>query len=988
MFNPGGRLVKFGVLGALRASDEDGRSVVIGGPKSRALLAVLLLQPNRTVPLGAVMEALWGEEQPATAAASLHNHLARLRRTLGGAGGTRLRTVAHGLELAVYEGELDSATFELLIRRAQDARHREDWAGAERDAVAALGMWRGTPFADVPGLGEHPVVAYLQEQRLQALECRFEALLHLDRLDGIAAELGVLVKEHPFRESLHRQLMLVLARTDRQAEALSLFRSLRRTLVEELGVEPGPAIQEAHREVLAAAPARSDRTARTAPRPRSRPQTGLPARAAQLPAPPGEFVGRAEQTAYVRSVLESDRRRTTLAVISGMPGVGKTGLALHVAEQLQGEFPDGQLYLNLHGASAGMVPVTPADALAVLLLGLGVDSRRIPCDVGAASALLRSAMSDTRTLLLLDDAASVSQVRPLLPAGAGCAVLITSRQPLATLGASTHVHLEPLSPGDSALLLERASGRSWTASDAESVGRLVSLCGRLPLALRVSAARLRSRRTLAVETLVERLDHQEDRLDHLELEDLSVRRSLMVAYEALLASGDPRDGDAAAVLVLVGALDLPEYGVPLIAAVMNTAGRYAERALERLAEVALLQETDSGRYEPHDLVRDFARELAGRPGERARIEEATARFLHWYREGLARCAVALRPDARRVPDHPKDPASRTCTALTDAAAALEWGDAEVGNLLFLAGQGADGRLGPSRTLEMINDLFPYLHDRGRVQDLKRLTRRAIALARSSGNTEAEGRALAQLATAHYSAGRVREALLLMDEAVALAERLPDEGVRMRQLGNRAALLKELGRVAEAQATLARCLELRPATLAASEEALFLGHQGYVAELTDLRLASSYHARSRSFAREAGDPVQEQVALCNLGRVHLALDEPEAALSCFEEALELMASSASHWNAERETRLGKAGALRVLGDLGQARHVCASLLQEAVTRGDSYGRGLAEHEYGHILRALGDEPAARIRWASALSALEGTDAQILDDLRRVVASGAS
>ncbi|GGR52580.1 SARP family transcriptional regulator [Streptomyces aurantiogriseus] len=951
------------------------------------MLAALLLEPNRTVPLDTVMAVLWGEEPPPTATASLHNHVARLRRSLHDIGGARLRTMPHGLEMRVGEDELDRDVFERRVRRAQEARHREDWEAAEQDASAALALWRGTPFADVPALVGHPVVTFLQEQRLQALECRFEALLRLDRLDGLAAELGILVKEHPFRETLHRQLMLVLGRTNRRAEALALFRSLRRALTDELGVEPGPAVQDAHREVLrsAAVPSRESPAVPVARRTLS---ARMPPRLAQLPAPPAGFVGRAEHIAEIRTELESGRSRTALAVISGMPGVGKTGLALHIAEQLRHAFPDGQLYLNLHGATPGVAPLDPLDALAVLLHGLGVDARRIPCDVGAASALLRSALAPTRTLLVLDDAASVSQVRPLLPAGAGCAVLLTSRRPLATLGASAHLHLDPLSPRDSALLLEGASGRSWTASDAEPVAQLVALCGNLPLALRVSAARLRSRRTLSVEKLVERLARQEDRLDHLELEDLSVRRSLMAAHEALLASSDPRDGGAAAALVLIGALDLPEYGAPLMAAAVEGTERSAEEALDRLAEVALLQEVGWGRYVPHDLVRDFARELAGRPGEQARNAEAAERSLRWYQERLTQCAAALRPDTGRTPEHPRHPehpGGRTGTVFADTAEALAWGDAEAANLLFLAGSGAHGRLGPNRTLDLINALFPYLHDRGRVQDLERLTQHAITLARSSGNTAAEGRALGHLASARYSAGHVRQALLLLDEAVELSEHLSDDVARMRHLGNRAALLRELNQDADARATLTRCLALRPDHLTPGEEAILLGHQGYVAELTDLRSALSYHLRSRELAREVGSAVIEQVALCNMGRAHLGLSEPAHALQSFEEALRVMAAGVAHWNAERETRLGQAQALRALGRLAQAGEACTPLLQEAAARGDSYGRGLAEYEFGHVLRALGDERAALNLWGSALSALEGTDAQVLADLRALTSA---
>ncbi|MFF7375539.1 BTAD domain-containing putative transcriptional regulator [Streptomyces massasporeus] len=1088
--------MKFEVLGPLAAADDDGTALDIRGAKPRALLAALLLEPNRPVPPDRVTAALWGEDPPPTAAASLHNHVARLRRGLGAAGGTRLRTRTHGFELRVEEGELDRDLFGERVTRGQDAANRGDWTAAERDAGAALALWRGTPFGDVPALAGHPVVAFLQEQRLQALECRFEALLHLGRLGGLAAELGLLVEDHPFRETLHRQLILVLARTDRQAEALAHFRSLRRTLVEELGVEPGPALQNAHREVLGSGTRSERAAAASSARPAGagaagsagagaagsvaaggagsvgagaggsigaglggpvgagagEPPASKPPRPEQLPPPPYGFVGRTEHIARIRAALEPgygraflepdhvraapesarsraalesargragqesdygragqepdydraaqepdydraaqepdrirpapepDRGGAAYAVISGMPGVGKTGLALHIAERLRPAFPDGQLYLNLHGATPGMTPLAPADALAALLRGLGVDTRRDPGDVAAGTALLRSALASTRTLLVLDDAASVAQVRPLLPAGAGCAVLLTSRRPLATLGAAVHVRLDPLPPGDSALLLERTAGRTWKTSDAEPVARLVELCGHLPLALRICAARLRSRTALPVERLVERLARLEDRLDHLELEDLSVRRSLMAAHEALTGSDDPSDGAAAETLALIGALDLPEYGAPLMAAATNSRERDAERALDRLVEVALLQETGWGRYAPHDLVRDFARELAARPGARDAHRAAVARALDWYRNRLARCAAALRPGPGRAPEPPGDAA-----AFADAAEALAWGDTEAANLVFLADTGAAGHLGPGRTLELINTLFPYLHDRGRAGDLERLTRHAITLARSGGDAAAEARALSQLATAHYSVGRVRQALLLLDEAVRLSEHLHDDKARMRHLGNRAALLRELGRGADARATLARCLALRPGTLPPAEEALLVGHQGSVAELRDPRAALALHLRSGELARAGGSAVLEQVALCNAGRVHLVLGEPARALRSFDEALRVTASGAGHWNAERETRLGRSQALRALDRPGSAREACEELLRAASARGDSYGRGLAEHELGHVLRALGDERAARARWRSALRTLEGTDAQVLDDLRTLTAA---
>ncbi|MFJ4694405.1 AAA family ATPase [Streptomyces sp. NPDC088766] len=301
-----------------------------------------------------------------------------------------------------------------------------------------------------------------------------------------------------------------------------------------------------------------------------------------------------------------------LAVLSGMAGVGKSALALQVAHTLKERFTDGQLYIDLHGATPGMTPLTAAQSLTALLRDLGTDPRHVPEDPDAAAASLRTLLAPTRTLLVLDGAA---QVRPLLPAGPGCAVIVTSRSLLTALDGAHRFPLASLSDEESAALLRAASGR-----DGLGPGHpLVGLTGRLPLALRIVAARLAARRALSPDVLADRLASTGGRLHHLEYDDLSVRRSLAAAHDALAASDREADRDAALVLRRVGALDLPAYGVPLLARLTGTDERRAEAALDRLVDVALLEETAYGRYAPHDLVRDFARELAeseddGSPG--------------------------------------------------------------------------------------------------------------------------------------------------------------------------------------------------------------------------------------------------------------------------------------------------------------------------------------------------------------------------------------
>ncbi len=307
-----------------------------------------------------------------------------------------------------------------------------------------------------------------------------------------------------------------------------------------------------------------------------------------------------------------------------MAGVGKSALALHLAHALKERFSNGQLYLHLHGATPGMAPLTAPQALTALLRDLGTEPRHIPEHPDAASALLRTLLAPTRTLVVLDDVATASQVRPLLPAGSGCAVIVTSRSPLTTLDGAHRFPLGPLSGEDSAALLRAASGPGEGRAVLDAAHPLVHLTGRLPLALRVVAARLAARSALTPDGLAGQLAATESRLPHLEYDDLSVRRSLAVAHDALAASGRQADRDAALALRRIGTLDLPTYDAPLLARLTGTDEPRAESALNRLVDVALLEEHAYGHYTPHDLVRDFARELAKADG--AKSEQSGGEF--------------------------------------------------------------------------------------------------------------------------------------------------------------------------------------------------------------------------------------------------------------------------------------------------------------------------------------------------------------------------
>ncbi|MFJ5641358.1 BTAD domain-containing putative transcriptional regulator [Streptomyces sp. NPDC093223] len=1048
--------LRFGLLGAPALYLPGGDVRPVGSPKARALLAALLLEAGRIVSVDSLKDALWAGAPPVSAQASLHNHVTRLRRLLDDP--ERLRAVPPGYLLRVDGGELDVEVFDRRVAQARAAHGRREWVPVLGACADALALWRGSPLCGLPvGFGGHAFVQRLEEARLLLLEWRYDAELALGgpRLGGVVPELAALVAEYPLREAYHRQLMLALHRTGRRAEALAVHRDLRHRLIEELGVEPGAAVREAHVQVLRgsagttesaaeqgatgeASPGARARdgavtgadavadgpgpvarlTVRPSGRPRPRdagetagegagagagkgadgaeegpagpgapPTAARSPRPAQLPPPPAHFTGRAAVGEALGDALVATGA-PAVAVVSGMAGVGKSALALHVAHHLRERFPDGQLYVSLHGATPGVPPLAPAQALAALLRDLGADPRHIPEHPDAAAALLRSLLAPTRTLLLLDDAAHAAQVRPLLPGGPGCAVIVTSRSPLTALDGARRFPLAPLTGEDSAALLRSVSGRA----EIDAAHPLVGLTGRLPLALRVVAARLAARRALTPDALAGQLTATEGRLQHLEYDDLSVRRSLAVAHDALAASARPCDRDAALALRRVGALDLPTYGAPLVARLTGLDERRAEAALDRLVEVALLEETAFGRYTPHDLVRDFARELA----EGSDAAEAALTALRWFAAVAELALMAIvepgldqgdrrRPTAAQPAEH--QPYAASLEPFACAEHAFAWGDLELENIVALVERHAataDPRISAYLST-LVRLLFPYVLRGGRVAETEVLGTAALAAARRLGDEPAEAYALGDLAGLHFLAGRQREALALTDEALAIWRRLDVASWIRRCLNNRGLLLEGLGRYDESGEALLQSLACSRQLDDPYGEAVTHSHLGNLYEHTDPRAAIEQHRRSLAIGDAIGAVIVQHSARCNIGYAHLTLGEPAAAAVHFEDSLRILGAHGD-WHGESQTRLGLVRALRGIGHTDRAHRECTELLERADARADRYSGGLARHQLGLILREQDRTGEAHDVWRAALTALDGTDEPgVIEELRALLSA---
>lgn len=527
--------VEFCLLGPLLVRC-DGNAVPVSRGKQRALLAALLLNANQVISLTAIADVLWGPQPPSSADMTIRNYVKRLRRALRDTGPDRISTHPHGYLMRADATELDVRCCAELVSAARAAERSGNWEQASAHAGAALALWRGTPLADIGSETlESGEGAQLAELRLQVLELRIDADLHLGRHAQVILELQRLRQEYPLRERPHALAMLALYRSGRQAEALDVYLRARGTLVTELGLEPSQLLRDLHQRILTADPALGLPSAA----PVSSPAAQIVPR--ELPGAVREFVGREAELAQLTGfVTRTDQLTAPMAVIAGTAGVGKTALALHWAHLMAGNFPDGQLYVDLCGYDFDQ-PKTATAVLATILSALGVPREGIPAEAAERAARYRSMLAGRRILVVLDNARSVEQVRPVVPATPGCAALVTSRDALAGLVArygAMRIGLDVLPLPEATQLLRQLIGDRVDAEPglAET---LALQCSRLPLALRIAAELCSARPAVPVSTLVRELADERplDTLDARQDKSTRVRTVFNWSYRARPATG-------------------------------------------------------------------------------------------------------------------------------------------------------------------------------------------------------------------------------------------------------------------------------------------------------------------------------------------------------------------------------------------------------------------------------------------------------------------
>jgi DNA-binding SARP family transcriptional activator len=643
------------VLGPVRVCGTDGRQVHLSG-KPRAVLATLLLNVNTPVSKERLVAALW-ESPPASAVKNLRTYVAQVRRALPA--GLRLLTRETGYVLEGDDEQVDLLQFRAAIRAARDHVVQGRLHAADGQFRRALGLWRGRPAEGTRLVGPMLVQVTELEEGFAAVKLDWAKVrLALGRPAEVIEELRPFIAEHPLNEHAWRLLMLAHARAGQRDRALGAFRRARSVLVAELGVEPGEELQRLHAALLSGAMPTDEpgpgcgREAVGDSLGQGSSPAGGGGGVCQLPPDIAELVGRRAEVAAMAEALHlaCGQKAVPACVVSGQAGAGKTALAVHVAHQLRQVFPDGQLYVDLHGA--GDRPTDPKEVLGRFLRALDVEGAAVPAGLDERAELYRCMLANGRYLVVLDDAADEGQIQPLLPGTPECAVLVTSRYRLTSPSGTRLIELPLMSPGESLELLRRLIGADRTDTASRDADVLVRLCGGLPLAVRIAGARLAARPHWDVARLVTRLSDPRARLDQLRHGSQAVRASLAVGYRRLRAP-------ARRLFRLLGMLDAPDFATWVAAALLGVPCTEAEDLVAELVDVRLLDVArrspyGRARFRFHDLTRLYARERAecdeAEDDRRAALLRALSGWLALARQAhLQLCGGERRPWCGRSP---------------------------------------------------------------------------------------------------------------------------------------------------------------------------------------------------------------------------------------------------------------------------------------------------------------------------------------------------
>ncbi|SMD27504.1 AfsR/SARP family transcriptional regulator [Kibdelosporangium aridum] len=880
-----------------------GRRLDVGAAKQRFVLAVLALEVNHVVPLDRLISLTWADDPPPAAAKTIQAHVSRLRTVLKTAAaetdGVALVSERTGYELRADPMSVDAHRFRALV---EQARHTDD-EHAITLLREALDLWRGEALAGTaPDEVRYRLCHGLDEARLVAVEDRVDAELRLGRHREVLGELTGLVTAHPTRERLVGQHMLALHRSGRASEALEAYRHFRTRLGEELGLDPGTALQHLESAILRADPSlelppRSARTAVT---------TNRVAVPRQLPTDIASFASRSRYLQELDALLPRDDdavpRAVVLSAIAGTAGIGKTALAVHWAHRVADRFPDGQLHVNLRGFDP-QAPVEAGQALHGFLLALGVDPQAIPIDLEAKAALYRSLLAGKRMLIVLDNARDTEHVRPLLPASPTCLAIITSRNRLDSLTARHGAHrltLDFLSTDEAVALLTTRLGRQRVAAEPDAVAELIELCIRLPLALSIAAARATTQPTLTLSRLAEDLRDERARLDVLDTGDidLDLRAVFSWSYHTLTAQ-------AARLFRLLGVQPGPDISLPAAANLTDIHIRSAHGLLTELTRAHLLDEHTPGRFRFHDLLRAYAGEQAVEGEPETQRRAAIHRLLDYYLHTSLAAACCIDPHREPITLDAPQPGV-TPGAITDHEQAVRWFTAEHTTLLAATARAARAGF-DVHAWQLPRTLGTFLDLQGHWHDDEDAGQTALAAARRLGDRAAQATTHRGLGWTYTRLGRYADALTHLRRALVLFRELGDHAGQAHTHHCLGFVYEQQGRYTEALIQAQHALDLSRATGDHAAQAWALNALGWAhAELGNFQQALTHCHHALRLLRDLHnrDRDGEADTLDSLGYAHHHLGHHTQAIAHYQQALALYRELGNRYDeAETLTHLG-------------------------------------------------------------------------------------
>ncbi|WP_233442044.1 AfsR/SARP family transcriptional regulator [Lentzea atacamensis] len=954
-------VAQVGVLGQIEAAGPLG-PVALVGARQRTVLGALALRVGTVLPFTRLVDVLWGDDPPRTGIKTLHSHVARIRRALAGAGlSDVLLTREPGYLLTGVD--VDARRFEELVRAGRGERSPQRAAALLRDALA---LWRGDAFADAPPTGwALREVERLDELRSAALEDLWDAELRDGNHEQALVELPALLAVNPTSERLTRLHMLALYRSGRHTDALDAFQRLRRLLAEELGVDPGPELVELNTAIL-----RRDVSL-------DQPVTRVPA---ELPARVGHFTGRGDVLAGLDRILDGD---LPVVVISGPAGMGKTSLAVEWGHRIADRFPGGRLFLDLRGHDDEQA-LSGAQALAHVLRVLGLPEDHIPVDEGERAALYRTLVHDRRCVIVLDNAGDVRDVVPLVPGGGASLLVVTTRRSPAALAARHAVHpvlLDALAHDESLSLLRAVAGEQRVAAEPEAADRLVELCGGMPLALRIAAARLLGSPHQRIAALVAELT--EARLDGLAVEGDSrtVRAVIDSAYRPLAE-------EPAQVFRRAALAPGPTFSSWLISALAETES--VAVSLASLATAHLVTEVESQRFRFHDLIREYARSRLT-DDERA---EAAARVLDWYMQAAHEVNLVANPARDLVRPLIRYPWSKPPFP-PERHAALTFLDGERENLLPVVQFARDQR-DFTATWQLTYLLTSFYEATGHWHERVEMCQVAVGAAAELGDRAAEAEMLRALGVALFMTRRLAEAIEANHAALAIVREIGDlasEGHVHNNLANALAELRRFDEAVRSHQRATECCARAGNSLGRALSQRNLGHTYIRMGAPEASLEPLGEALEAF--RELGNTRLEAGTLNVLGEAHLRRGEPDLALRELERALDLSREIGDRWlewavladmgrahldrdghgvvffdqalaiSREMDDRHGVAVVLGLLGrahlrvgDLDAAAGALTAALAERSRMPDAFEEAHVHRDLGELADRRGDRAAAR------------------------------